>query len=87
MSAPDRTPFGTEALREHIRRELLRDDSVEIDDEQDLLLSGLLDSLNAMRLVSFVEERAGITVPPEDVVIEHFGSLSRIVSYVASRGR
>lgn len=85
MSARPHEPLDPDTLRDHIRDELLRDPTVTIGGDQDLLLSGLLDSLSAMRLVGFVESRAGIEIPPEDVVVEHFGSLNRILAYVAAR--
>jgi acyl carrier protein len=50
--------------------------------EDDLLGSGLLDSMGVMRLVAFVEETFHIKVPPEDIVIENFMDVKAITNYV-----
>lgn len=56
-----------------------------VDPDDDLLGSGLLDSLGVMQLVWFIEREFGIEVPPEDVTIEHFQSISHIVDYISGR--
>lgn len=73
-------------LIDYIKREFLRDDpSTELDVETDLLLSGLLDSLGVMRLVGFIEKEFTISVPPQDVTIDHFMNIRTIAAYVAGR--
>jgi hypothetical protein len=52
---------------------------------EDLLLSGLVNSLGVMRLVSFTQERFGVQIPPEDVVIEHFQTIDAIARYLEAR--
>lgn len=53
--------------------------------DDDLLASGLLDSLGVMQLVWFIEKEFGVQVPPQDVTIEHFQSVDRIAAYVEGR--
>jgi acyl carrier protein len=53
--------------------------------DEDLLGSGLVDSLGVMRIVAFIEERFGIAVPPEDVRIEHFLTVRQIADYLTAR--
>lgn len=72
-------------LKQYITEELLQDQTVDIVDDQDLLLSGMLDSISVVRLASHIESTYAITVPPEDVIIENFGTLVKISSYIASR--
>jgi acyl carrier protein len=55
---------------------------IELSPEDDLLGSGLIDSMGVMRLVSFVEENFHIKIPPEDIVIENFMDVKAIVNYV-----
>lgn len=50
--------------------------------EDELLLSDLLDSLSVVRLVAFMEESYGISVPPEDVVLETMQSVRAMTSYL-----
>lgn len=53
--------------------------------DDDLLGSGLVDSLGVMRLIGFIQERLGVTVPPGDVTIEHFMTVGHIRTYLAAR--
>jgi acyl carrier protein len=57
---------------------------IELSPEDDLLGSGLLDSIGVMRLVGFVEETFNIKIPPEDIVIENFMHVKAITNYVES---
>ncbi len=63
--------------------ELGEDDQVSPDD--DLVMIGF-DSVAYVRLVAFIQDRFGIDVPDTDVTIEHFGSVSNIVSYLGKLG-
>lgn len=53
--------------------------------DDDLLLSGLLDSMAIIRLLAFIKDTFGIDVPPEDVVIEHFSTINAIAQYLSAR--
>jgi acyl carrier protein len=46
------------------------------------LLSGVLDSVNILRLVVFIEERFGIQVQDEELVPENFQSVATLTAYV-----
>lgn len=70
-------------LRAFIEGELLMGRATITDDEE-LLLSGLIDSLGAVRLINFIEGDLGTHVPPEDVVIENFQTLSAMRDYICS---
>ena len=73
-------------LIEFIAQDLLRGrPDVSIDAGDDILGSGLVDSLGVMRIVAFIEKRYEVKVPPEDVRIEHFLSVNHIVSYLETR--
>ena len=56
--------------------------AIELLPEDDLLGSGLLDSMGVMRLVVFVEQTFNIKIPPEDIVIENFMDVKAITNYV-----
>lgn len=72
-------------IRTFIRREILNDEAIEIGDEQDLLLSGLLDSLGVTRLVTYLEEGLAIEIPAGDVTLENFSTLALIHGYLKTR--
>ncbi len=78
--------LSIEAIRQYIQSDLLNDTTIRIDSGQDMLLSGMLDSLNIIRLVTHIESECKITIPPEDVVLENFNSLNDIARYIRSRG-
>jgi acyl carrier protein len=50
--------------------------------DEDLLASGLIDSLGVTQLVAFLEERYGIAVTDEDLVPANFRSLEQIGAFV-----
>jgi acyl carrier protein len=73
-------------LARYIATNLLNQPNRVIDADEDLLGSGLLDSLSVISLVQFIEEEMSIDVPAEDVTIDNFVSLRAIEDYLARRG-
>ena len=67
-------------LKDFICKTLLDGRNVQAD--ENLLLSGLLDSLGVMSLVAFVEKQYAIEIPFEDVIIENFATLDAIENYI-----
>ena len=53
--------------------------------EDDLLGSGILDSMGFMRLIMFIETELGTKIPPEDMTIENFMTVDSITSYLNGR--
>jgi acyl carrier protein len=74
-----------DVVRAYIVPELLG--GRQISNDENLLLSGLIDSLAVMSLVAFLERRFSLKIPFDDVIIENFMSLDAIDAYVASRRR
>jgi acyl carrier protein len=75
----------SDALIKFIKDEILHGRAVALDEDQDLLGAGIVDSLGILRLVAFMEQRFGITVPDEDVVYENFQNVKAMAEYVAQR--
>jgi acyl carrier protein len=50
----------------------------------DLLLSGLLDSLAVMSLVAFLEKEGNVQIPAQDLTIENFASVKDISTYLST---
>ncbi len=72
-----------EELSRYITEDLINDpDFGTLETDEDLLGSGLLDSLGMMRLVGFIENTYGIKVPTEDLTMENFMSVETIEKYV-----
>ncbi len=75
-----------EAIKQFLKQELLDDDpSIQIGDDDNLLMTEIVDSLGAMRLVGFIEDQWDVQIPPEDVTIENFVSVNAIVRYLEGR--
>ena len=70
-------------VRSYIVDELLSGKTVR--DDEELLISGLIDSIGVMRLVTYLEQHYAITIPPQDVIIEHFATIDTIITYLTKR--
>ena len=64
----------------YIGEEILGEAAVAADDE--LLLSGRLDSLMVVRLVVHIEERYGLTIPPTDVILQNVQTAGALAAYL-----
>lgn len=72
-------------LREFLAEELAIDCSG-LTLQSPLFSSGLVDSFSLVSLLSYLESTHGFVIDPEDVTLENFDSLERILAY-ASRQR
>lgn len=70
-------------LKPALRRALVSRFGVKgaLDDDTKLFSGGLIDSLNVIELVSFVETEIGCAIPPAAITLENFDSIDRIVRY------
>jgi acyl carrier protein len=58
-----------------------------IEADTDLLEEGICDSLGLTQLVSELETRVpGLKVLDPDITAENFGSIGRVIAFLASRG-
>ena len=60
-------------------------DKKSLEPDEDLLGSGIIDSMAIMKLVLFLEETFGIEVKDEDIVPENFQDLNSMVQYVEQK--
>lgn len=71
---------------EYISESLLNnelEERIEMDD--DLLGSGILDSLGMVKLIQFIEKEYRVSVPPEDMIIENFMTPGHIHDYLSKK--
>lgn len=59
--------------------------NTEVSDTEDLLGSGLVDSMGIMKLINFIESEFEVKVPPEDMTIENFMTVQDIEEYLQKR--
>lgn len=72
-----------QTLKSFIEENLLHDDAkgtVSLDEP--LVDRGVLDSMGLMNLIGFLEERLGVRVPDEEVLLENFATINDIVATV-----
>lgn len=67
-----------EFLAQHLR-------DVDVEDDEDLFGSGLVNSLFAMQLVLFVEATFGFQIANDDLDIRNFRSIDAIVALIEGR--
>ena len=71
-------------LRDYILTQLLSgEDPSRLHDHDPLIESGVLDSLALVHLISFIDQRFAIQVPPEAITEEHFGSIAALTRFLA----
>ena len=56
-----------------------------LDDNENLFESGLINSLFAIQLTTFIERKFGIEIGMEDLNIDNFKSISATAAFVASK--
>jgi acyl carrier protein len=68
-----------EIVREFISHEMLHDSrETPINDEDQLIESGIIDSLGIMTLLVFLEEKFSLQISGDDLIPENFGSINTI---------
>jgi len=69
-------------LKSFIFKELVFVDDPDSFGEDDDLLAAGLDSMGIMRLVIFVEEEMGVTLPDEELEPENLRTLNRLENWI-----
>jgi acyl carrier protein len=75
--------LNAEMILKYLADDLAVDDA--LDAKTKLFSSSILDSFQMMSLVEFVEKRCGFKVGPDDVTLENFDTIERILRYSAER--
>lgn len=70
-------------LHQHLLDEILLRREPLADDE-DLFAAGF-DSMSLTRVLVFVEERFGLRIPDEEIVVDELSTLDRMARFVAER--
>ncbi len=72
-----------ESIREYIREHLINlDDEIEFTDEDNIFKAGYVNSLFAMELLTYLENKFCIEIGFEDIEMENFSSVNRIIGFV-----
>ena len=54
-------------------------------DNTSFLDEGIIDSMNVLELVMFVEEKFGVTVADQDIVPDNFDSVTKLADFIRSK--
>ncbi len=57
----------------------------ELDPDESLISSGIVDSLALLRLIAFIEEQFGVVIEDEEVVSDNFETLNVMKGLVESK--
>ncbi|HTP11837.1 MAG TPA: acyl carrier protein [Anaerolineae bacterium] len=72
-----------EIIRNHIAKNILfNDKGYPYSDEASFVEEGIIDSMNVMELILFVEENFNLEVADEEIVPENFNSVSKMADYI-----
>ncbi len=75
-----------EVIRQYIAQNILfNNKGYPFPDDASFLENGIIDSMNVMELIMFVEETFGLEVADEDIVPDNFDSVAKIAAYVGHR--
>ena len=72
-----------ESIRKFIRGNMVvYKRGVSLDDDDDIFKSGFVNSMVALKLVTFIEKEFGVSVDNEELDVATFSSVNRIVQWL-----
>lgn len=74
---------ASEKIRTYLTRTLIRDDDLDLELDEPIFSSGLLDSFSVIQLMRFLEETFEIRIQVSDVTIADFDTVTKIEALVA----
>jgi acyl carrier protein len=72
-------------LREYLTKDVLRDSSYPLGDNDALISSGLIDSFSLVDVALWVEDQFGVHIDNSELNAESFDSVSQLASYIQQR--
>lgn len=74
---------ASEKIRTYLTKTLIRDDDLDLELDEPIFSSGLLDSFSVIQLMRFLEETFDIRIQVSDVTIADFDTVTKIEALVA----
>lgn len=71
-----------EKIRKYIAKELIRNESYQIEDTEGIITGGLMDSFSLAELAVYCEDEFGVYIPDPDLTVEKMDTLNQIVARV-----
>ncbi len=72
-----------EKIIAYIKNDIANESLEDIELQDDLLSTGVIDSMGMMKLLTFIEKEANFKIPPEDMTVENFMTLESIMGYIS----
>jgi acyl carrier protein len=72
-------------LREYLKKEVLRDASYPLGDNDALISSGLIDSFSLVDVALWVEDQFGVHIDNSELNADSFDNVSQLASYIEQR--
>ena len=69
-------------MRSFITRDLIRDESYELTDDEGIVSEGLMDSFSLAEFAVFVEGEFGVYIPDPDLTVAKMDTLNQMVRRV-----
>jgi len=74
-------------IKDKIRKEIKSIAFADVLNDASLIKSGLLDSIDIVDLIIFIEENTGINIPNNDINEENFDTIDRLMLYLIDRAK
>ncbi|MBZ0300055.1 MAG: acyl carrier protein [Anaerolineae bacterium] len=71
-----------EQLRAYITRDLIRDESYPLTDDEGIITGGLMDSFSLAELAVYIDKTFGVYIPDTDLTVARMDTLDQIVARV-----
>ncbi|PKQ44144.1 acyl carrier protein [Confluentibacter flavum] len=71
-----------DALETFIKQEIIEEKLDNLSHDEDLLSTGLIDSMGIMRIVRFIEKRFNMEIPFEDMTFDNFMTINNMSNYI-----
>jgi acyl carrier protein len=73
----------SQQIKEYLGSNLIYvDDGFDYDNDASFIREGLIDSMQVMELVLYVQSSFGIPVEQEDIIPENFDSVNKLASFI-----
>jgi acyl carrier protein len=72
-------------LKSYIAKEIMKQPNRDIDPDQALLTSGLIDSFHLVDLALFVEDQFGVHIDDAELNAQTFDTLNQLVAFIQTR--
>ncbi len=73
-------------VKQYISENILFSDAYPYSDETSFLENGVVDSMNVMELVAYVEETFGVDVADNEIVPSNFDSVQNLAGFLRRKG-